>query len=137
MGRPLVPDGENIPRGVFSTECDDVRGPFSSVFTGGNVSVSRPLLIPLEQHWDLFRRHVAKPPRRTLKFILEINVGLMRAMGRQHDAKPTDIHVEEDPVDWNQAHAIIVEDLPKGLAPKGLARKLIKTSLRHDPPDHR
>src|SRR5260221_12830699 len=35
-----LPEDMNILRGVFSNECDDQRGPFSSVFGGGNVSVS-------------------------------------------------------------------------------------------------
>jgi hypothetical protein len=129
VDQPLVPDGENILRAVFSNECDNQRGPFSSVFTGGDVSVSRPRLIPLNEHWGLFRRHVQKPPQRMLLFFLEINVAHLRDLGRNHTAKPTEIHVEEQPCDWNPAHARIVEDLPKGLA-----KKIIKECSRHDPP---
>ncbi len=129
MAQPLVPDQENILRGVFSNECDEQRGRFSSVFTGGNVSVSRPKLIPLEQHWDLFRRHVAKPPQRVLMFFLEINVGHLRGLGRDHTDRPIQIHVREDPLSWNPAHALIIEDLPRGLA-----KKAIRDSIRHEPP---
>jgi hypothetical protein len=101
---------------------------FSSVFTGGDVSVSRPKLLPLERHWDLFRRYVAKPPQRILKFFLEINVGHLRELGRDHATGPTEIHVREDPLDWNPAHTLIVEDLPRSLA-----KKAIRNSITHYP----
>jgi hypothetical protein len=52
--------------------------------------VSRPKLIPLEQHWDLFRRHVAKPPQRVLMCFLEINVSRLRGLGRDHPSRLID-----------------------------------------------
>src|SRR5258708_745237 len=97
---------------------------------GGDVSVSRPALLPLNQHWALFRNNVEKPPQRLLKCFLEINVGFLRNLGSNYVTKPIQIHVEEAREDWNPAHARIVEDLPRGLA-----KKVIRECTRHDPPD--
>jgi len=62
-------------------------------------------------------------------FFLEINVGHLRGLGRDHTDRPIQIHFREDPQNWNPAHALIIEDLPRGLA-----KKAIRDSRRHDPP---
>jgi len=105
---------ENIVRAVCSDKFDGMRlSP--SLFAGSNTSVSRLSLISLENHWELFRRHVQKPPHRTLERIAEINVGQLEDVGGNHNP-PTQLSVEEDPLAWNQAHAIIPQKISRGLA---------------------
>ena len=67
---PLPPE-ENILRAICTDKIDEgVISP--SLFKGSNTSVSRPALIPLEDHWDLFRSHVQRPPERLLVSLGEI-----------------------------------------------------------------
>jgi hypothetical protein len=52
---------ENIARAICSDKWDGERlSP--SLFVGAGTSVSRLALIPLEEHWELFRSHVQRPP---------------------------------------------------------------------------
>jgi len=105
---------ENIVRAVCSDKWDGERlSP--SLFVGSGISVSRLALVSLEEHWDLFRRHVEKPPERTLERIAEINVGELQAIGRNHTSK-AELTVEPSPLDWNPAHAEIPQRISRGLA---------------------
>jgi hypothetical protein len=85
------------------------------LFKGTNTSVSRLAIIALADHWDLFRNNVQKPPERMLELIGEINVGKLQEIGRTHE-KRVELHVEPDPLDWNPAHAIIPQNISRGLA---------------------
>lgn len=105
---------ENIVRAVCSDKWDGERlSP--SLFIGSGTSVSRLALIPLEEHWGMFRRHVEKPPDRKLEIIGEINVGALQELGRTHTPAVA-LTVEPMPEDWNPAHAEIVEKISRGLA---------------------
>jgi len=116
---------ENIVRAICSDKFDGERlSP--SLFTGVDTSVSRLSLISLEEHWDLFRRHVQRPPQRFLEEIGEINVGTLQEIGRNYLEMATEITVEPDPLDWNPAHALIPQKISRGLA-----NKIVKSLKRH------
>ena len=76
---PIAAD-EDIARGIFTDKWDGTRVA-PSLFTGENVSVSRLAVIPLADHWDMFRKHLEKPPERRLELIGEINVGHLERLG--------------------------------------------------------
>lgn len=63
---------------------------------GQNTSVSRLAVISFEDHWDLFRRHVQKPPARTLERIAEINVDVLQQTARSHSG--TELSVVPSPL---------------------------------------
>src|SRR5436189_4823082 len=97
---PLAAE-EEIVRAIFTDKWDGTRlAP--SLFTGENISVSRLAIIPLAEHWDMFRKHLEKPPERRLELIGQINVGHLQQIGRSYSAQ-TEITVEAKPEDWNPA----------------------------------
>ena len=107
---------ENIVRAICSDKWDGERlSP--SLFVGAGTSVSRLAIVPLEEHWDLFRNYVQRPPQRLLELIGEINVGFLQQIGR-HNTPPVELTVEPKPEDWNRAHAEIPEKISRGLANK-------------------
>src|SRR5438309_11218235 len=107
---------EDVVRGIFSDKWDGERiSP--SLFKGENVSVSRLAVIPLSEHWDMFRKHLEKPPERRLELIGEINVGALQTIGRAHSTT-IELTVEPRPEDWNLAYAEIPQKITRGLATK-------------------
>jgi hypothetical protein len=109
----LAPD-EDILRAICTDKWDGERlSP--SLFKGKDTSVSRLALISLDDHWEMFRRNVQKPPERMLTLIGEINVGNLQELGATHET-PVALTVEQDPLDWNPAHAIIPQNITRGLA---------------------
>ena len=123
---PLGPE-ENIVRAICTDKYDKETGRISpSLFDKrGNTSVSRLSLISLEDHWDLFRLKIQKPPERILELIGEINVGVLQEIGRTYQ-NPTELTLEPDPLDWNHAHAVI----PQKITP-GLATQIVQKLKRH------
>src|SRR5437773_11351566 len=118
---------EDIVRAIFTDKWDGERiAP--SLFTGANVSVSRLAVIPLFEHWDMFRTHLEKPPERRLELIGEINVGDLQMIGRSHST-PIELTIEPRPEDWNVAHAEIPQKITRGLA-----TKIVNSLKRHKPP---
>jgi hypothetical protein len=118
---------EDIVRAVCTDKWDGVRlSP--SLFEGENVSVSRLAVIPLADHWDLFRQYVQKPPERRLELIVEINVGRLQAIGRNKNPA-IELTVEPRPEPWNPAHAEIPQKITRGLA-----NKILPELKRHHPP---
>lgn len=112
---PIDPQ-ENIVRAVCSDKWDGERlSP--SLFVGKGISVSRLALISLENHWDIFRRTVQKPPQRRLEFIAEINVGTLQRIGLTH-IPATALTVEPKPETSNLAHAEIPQNITRSLANK-------------------
>ena len=101
--------------------------PAPSLFKGRNVSLSRLKIISLEEHWDLFRRHVQKPHRK-LELIGEILVGQLQEIGRTYEPAPTKLTVEEAPLEWNPAHAEVPQNITRGLANKILPALTIHRS---------
>jgi len=123
---PIAAD-EDIVRAIFTDKWDGERiAP--SLFAGVNVSVSRLALISLSEHWDIFRKHLEKPPERRLELIGEINVGKLQELGLGYQP-PINLTVEPKPEDWNRAHAEIPQKIPRGLA-----TRIVKTLKRHRPP---
>lgn len=107
---------EDIVRAVCTDKWDGTRiAP--SLFKGQNISVSRLAIIPLVEHWEIFRARLEKPPERRLELIAEINVGRLEKIGRDHDDSLR-LTVEPKPEDWNRAHAEIPQRITRGLANK-------------------
>ena len=112
---PLPPE-EDIVRAVCTDKWDGDRlSP--SIFVGQNISVSRLAVVPLADHWDLFRQYVESPPERLLKLIAEINVGHLQEIGRSRNPA-VQLTVEPKPEKWNPAHAEIPQNITRGLANK-------------------
>ena len=112
---------ENIVRAICTDKWDGERAS-PSLFKGKDTSVSRLSLIPLEDHWEMFRDYVQKPPERLLERIGEINVGALHQT-------PVELTVEPDPLDWNHAHAIIPQNISRGMA-----NRILKALEIHAPP---
>jgi hypothetical protein len=123
---PIAAD-EDIVRAIFTDKWDGTRIA-RSLFKGQNVSVSRLAVIPLADHWDMFRHHLEKPPERRLELIGEINVGRLQKIGRDYQ-HPIELTVEPKPEHWNPAHA----EIPQKITP-GLANKIVNALKRHRPP---
>jgi hypothetical protein len=118
---------EDIVRAIFTDKWDGTRMA-PSLFTGENISVNRLAVISLAEHWDMFRKHLEKPPERRLALIGEINVGHLQTIGRSHST-PIELTVEPRAEDWNPAHA----EIPQRIT-RGLATKIVNTLTRHSPP---
>lgn len=122
---PVVPS-EDIVRAVCTDKWDGERlSP--SLFVGEHTSVSRLAIIPLGDHWDLFRQYVEKPPERRLELIAEINVGQLQEIGRTHNPS-IELTVEPKSEDWNPAHA----EIPQRIS-RGLANRILPSLIRHRP----
>ena len=120
---------ENIVRAICTDKWDGERiSP--SLFVGENTSVSRPKIVPLEDHWEMFRQHVQRPPERLLAMIGEINVGQLQRISRSY-VPPTELTVKPEPRDWNPAHAVIPQRITRGLANKII--KAPEFKLHQDP----
>ena len=125
-----VDPAEDIVRAVCTDKWDGQRlSP--SLFVGENTSVSRLAVVPLFDHWDLFRQYVEKPPERRLELIAEINVGRLQEVGRTHNPG-IELTVELRPEPWNPAHA----EIPQRIT-RGLANRILLVLKRHHPPKHR
>ncbi len=121
---------EDIVRAVCTDEWDGDRlSP--SLFTGENTSVNRLDVVPLADHWDLFRQYVEQPPERRLELIAEINVGRLQEIARARNPA-VDLTVEAKPEEWNLAHAEIPQNITRGLANKILP----ELKLHQPPPSH-
>ena len=118
---------EDIVRAVCTDKWDGTRiAP--SLFKGQNVSVSRLAIIPLSDHWDMFRMHLEKPPERQLERIGEINIGRLQEIGKSH-ATSVHLTVVPKPEEWNRAHAEIPETITRGLA-----NRIVHALAIHEPP---
>jgi len=87
-----------------------------SLFKGENVSVGRLAVTSLADHWDVFRRFVEKPPERKLELIGEIRIAHLQQLGRSHDPAPTELTVEPKPLKDFPSHAVIPQNITRGLA---------------------
>lgn len=110
----VVSSTEVIARAICADAWDGERYS-ASLFKGSQTSVSRLSITPLEDTWDLFRCKVEKPPTRTLQQIGTIGVGRLQQLGSNH-LKPTTITVEPDPLPDYDSHAIIPQNISRGLA---------------------
>ena len=122
---PIAPE-EDVVRAICTDKWDGQRlAP--SLFTGENTSVSRLSVVPLAEHWDMFRQHVQRPPERLLALIGEINVGHLQGIGRTY-RQPANLTVEPDPLEWNPGHAVIPQNITRGLA-----TQIIRALELHEP----
>lgn len=124
-----IPAEEDIVRAICTDKWDGTRVS-PSLFTGENTSASRLAVIPLADHWDMFRKRLEKPPERRLELIGEINVGHLQQLGRTC-AQSTELTVEAKPEDWNSAHA----EIPQRIT-RGLANQIVNALKRHHPTQH-
>src|SRR5688500_18355115 len=113
---PVAPE-EDIVRAICSDKWDGQRLSLSLI-KGNQISVGRLAIASLSDHWDLFRRFVEKPPERKLEPIGEINVGKIHDLGKAHKEAPVELTVEPDPLDGFLPHAIIPQNITRGLASK-------------------
>jgi hypothetical protein len=116
---PVAPN-EDIVRAILTEKWDGQRAS-PSLFRGENVSVSRLALVPLADHWDIFRMRLENPPERRLERIGEINVGQLQQIGRDYKDS-IELTVEPKPEDWNRAHAEIPQKITKGLSERSSTR---------------
>jgi hypothetical protein len=123
---PLPPQ-EDIVRAIPTEKWQDGH-PTPSLFKGSNTSVSRLAVIPLEDHWDVFDKWIAKPPERRVEGIGEINVGTLLEVGQSYQ-QPIELTVEPKPVEGNPAHA----EIPQKIS-RGLANQILKKLKLHNPP---
>src|SRR5436305_4114328 len=100
-----VAPNEDVVRAILTDKWDGQRAS-PSLFKGQDVSVSRLAVIPLPDHWDIFRMHLENPPERRLERIGEIKVSQLQQIGHDY-ATPLELTVEPKPEDWNRAHAEI------------------------------
>jgi hypothetical protein len=122
-----VAPNEDIVRAICTDKWDGNRiAP--SLFAGASVSVSRLAIIPLSDHWDMFRLRLERPPERRLELIGEINVGSLQKLGREYKHK-VELTVEPKAEDWNAAHA----EIPQRIT-RGLASQIVSALKRHEPP---
>ena len=122
-----LPPNEDIVRAILTDKWDGKRAS-PGLFKGQDVSVSRLAIIPLADHWDMFRIRLENPPERRLERIGEINVGHLQQIGRNYK-DPIELTVEPKPEDWNRAHAEIPQKITKGLS-----RKIVSALTLHSPP---
>lgn len=123
---PVGPN-EDIVRAICTDKWDGTRAA-PSLFKGENVSVSRLAIIPLSEHWEMFRNRLENPPERQLERIGEINVGHLQDIGSDYK-NPVDLTVEPKPEDWNPAHAEIPQHITRSLA-----NEILKNLKLHRPP---
>lgn len=139
MPRPVCPPEEEVVRAICSPQHydPDLNRISPSLFAGrGGVSLSRLKLIPLEEHWDLFRGELESPPAR-LHLIGQISVRRLQEIGNNYEEGPAErkkprpikLTVEEAPVSWNPAHAEIPEAITRGLA-----NQIVPALTLHRPP---
>ena len=73
---------EDIVRAICTEKWDGAEMRAApGLFKGCNVSVSRLAVIPLSEHWNMFRIRFENPPERRLERIGEINVGHLQEIG--------------------------------------------------------
>ena len=112
-----VESTEHVLRAICSDKWDGERlAP--SLFKGSNVSLGRLAVASLAEHWDIFRRFVEKPPERKLELIGEIEVAQLQHLGRSHRSAPTELTVEPKPLKDFPSHAVIPQNITRGLASK-------------------
>jgi len=121
---PVAPV-EDIVRAICTDKWDGQRlSP--SLFKGKSTFVGRLAITSLAARWDVFRMFVEKPPERILELIGEINVGTLQEIGRSHQEAPLELTVEPDPLDGFPSHAVIPQNISRGLANRILAALIIQ-----------
>lgn len=129
MNRAECPREEDIVRALCDSHFDKKHNRFSSyVFAGPNTSVSRLLILPLNELFKIFHRDLDKLPKSKVIASGEINVGKLQDIGKNHN-EPHAITVEIDSRPENIAHAVIPQKLSRGLALKIISELKIHYDL--------
>ncbi len=112
-----VDASEDIAKAICTDKFDPATGEVSaSLFKGSGSSVSRLVLCPLDDSWNLFRKRVEKPPYRRLERIGVINVGRLAEIGRDFRDNPMILTVEAVPLNGYPSHAEIPQKISRGLS---------------------
>ncbi len=129
MNRPKCSREENIVRAICDSHFDKRNNRISSyVFVGPNTSVSRLMILSLDELFKIFHRDLDKPPKSKVIASSEINVGKLQDIGKNHN-EPQAITVEIDPLPENKAHAVIPQKLSRSLALKIISELKIHYDL--------
>jgi len=113
---PECPPEEDIVRAIHYAHWDRSNDRKSSrIFKGKNISVSRLAILNLRELFGIFHAKLDGSPNGAIVAVGEINVGELQRIGRcyQH---PIELTVEEDPEEDNPAHAVVPQDITRGLA---------------------
>ena len=112
-----VDASEDIAKAICTDKFDPATGEVSaSLFKGSGSSVSRLVLCPLDDSWNLFRKRVEKPPYRRLERIGVINVGRLAEIGRDFRDNPMILTVEAVPLNGYPSHAEIPQKISRWLS---------------------
>lgn len=113
----MVLPEEDIARAICSNHWDsETKLVSGSLFKGSGTSVSRLVITPLSDTWDLFRREVESPPERTLERIGTINVKILQTIGRNYEPARTELSIESKPLPGFESHAEIPQKITRGLS---------------------
>jgi hypothetical protein len=120
MPRRRCSPEENVLRAIHTAFWDVGRGRWSSeMFKGRETSVSRLAVLGLQELLAIFHQELDSPPRnRRVIGVGEINIGALEEIGH---TTQTVLTVEEDPTPLNPAHAVIPQNIGRGLAMKIIA----------------
>lgn len=108
---------ENILRAIHEAFWDlssDCKSP--SIFKGPDVSVSRLAILGVDELFAIFHRKLDGSTNGRIVAGGEINIGNLQRIGREFIPKRTELTVEIDPEDDNIAHAVIPQNISRGLA---------------------
>lgn len=114
--RSECPPQEDIVRAIHDAQWDRFNDRKSStIFKGKNISVSRLSVLSLRELFKIFHAKLDGSPNGVIVAVGEINVGALQEIGRRYQ-HPVALTVEEDPQDDNKAHAVVPQDISRGLA---------------------
>src|SRR5437016_13517677 len=116
MPRPVCPPEEDIVRAIHSAQWDRTANRKSStIFKGEETSVSRLSILGLRELFAIFHAKLDESPNGIIVAVGQINIGDLQRIGRDYQ-HPIDLTVEEDPQEENPAHAVIPQEITRGLA---------------------
>ena len=139
--RQTCSNEENIIRCIRSSDWDQKRKRWSSnLFCGPETSVSRTKILPIKRLEKIFCSDLHKPPNHKVLKTGEIKVGELKKLGEKFEVNgkldKRIITVVEDPIcnndtlNDNPAHALVMEKLPRSLSFNIIAN----LNIRNSPP---
>ncbi len=122
---------EDIVRAIHFAQWDRTNGrdrKSSAIFKGRNISVSRLSILGLHELFAIFHAKLDGSPNGIIVAVGEINIGELQRIGREYP-EAIGLTVEQDPQEDNPAHALIPQDITRGLA-----RVIIGALIIHEDP---
>jgi len=117
-------DREDIVRAIRRADWDHVNERISSdLFKGENTSVSRLVVLPIQEIVRIFKADFDGRATGPLDATGEINVGELKRIAAAHEFAPKKLTVKPMPTADNPAHAEIPEKISTGLS-KAIIKKL-------------